>query len=98
MEIFKIKPVEANCINPLRIRILLLMENGLRTRKTLANKLKITPQAISWHIRILEDAGLLKVNRVRNRDFRLENHYELTHRGFELLRHLDIDEKAQFRL
>ena len=91
MEIFKIRPDEPYYINGLRTHILYLVEESMKTRKYLADKLNITPQAVSWHIRVLKDAGLLRIQKVKNRNFRLENRYELTQRGTEALSHLDVE-------
>ena len=52
---------------PQRRRILTLVRDGERPAGDIASHFNITPQAVSQHLRVLKDAGLLEERRVGTR-------------------------------
>lgn len=64
--------------DPLRMQIIELMGNQPRTVKQIATQLEMTPNKLYYHIKLLDDHGLIRVVETRLVSGIVEKHYQTT--------------------
>jgi predicted ArsR family transcriptional regulator len=64
--------------DPLRMQIIELMSYRARTVKQLAKELGTTPHKLYYHVKLLEDHGLIRVVETRLVSGIVEKHYQIT--------------------
>lgn len=74
--------------DPLRMRLLGLLEGGDRTVKELATSLGVRPNRLYYHVRLLEEHGLIKVASTRMVSGIIERRYELAARRISVSKEL----------
>jgi DNA-binding transcriptional ArsR family regulator len=67
--------------HPVRLRVVLTMEDGAASPTNLATQLDVPLGTMSYHVRCLASVGLLALVGSRPRRGALEHFYELTERG-----------------
>jgi DNA-binding transcriptional ArsR family regulator len=72
--------------HPVRLRVVIAMEDGIASPTNLASRLDIPIGTMSYHVRCLARLGLLELVSARPRRGALEHLYELTGRGHVLRR------------
>jgi DNA-binding transcriptional ArsR family regulator len=63
--------------DPLRMQIIELMSDQARTVKQLAKELDTTPHKLYYHVKLLEDHGLIRVVETRMVSGIVEKHYQI---------------------
>lgn len=63
--------------DPLRMQIIELMSYQARTVKQLAKELETTPHKLYYHVKLLEDHGLIRVAETRMVSGIVEKHYQI---------------------
>jgi predicted ArsR family transcriptional regulator len=66
--------------DPLRMQLIELMSHQARTVKQLAKELGTTPHKLYYHVKLLEDHGLIRVAETRLVSGILEKHYQIAAR------------------
>ncbi|MDQ1403638.1 MAG: hypothetical protein QOG03_1954 [Actinomycetota bacterium] len=74
--------------DPLRMRLLGLLEAGDRTVKELATALGLRPNRLYYHVRLLEEHGLIRVASTRMVSGIVERRYELAARRISVSKQL----------
>jgi DNA-binding transcriptional ArsR family regulator len=74
--------------DPLRMRLLGLLESGDRTVKELAVSLGVRPNRLYYHVRLLEEHGLIKVASTRMVSGIVEKRYQLAARRIAVSKEL----------
>jgi DNA-binding transcriptional ArsR family regulator len=87
MEISDVATLRA-VADPLRMRLLGLLESGDRTVKELAAALDLRPNRLYYHVRLLEEHGLIRVASTRTVSGIIERRYELAARRISVTRDL----------
>jgi DNA-binding transcriptional ArsR family regulator len=74
--------------DPLRMRLLGVLESGDRTVKELAAALDLRPNRLYYHVRLLEEHGLIRVASTRTVSGNIERRYELAARRISVAKDL----------
>lgn len=71
-------------LHPLRQRIMRALDAGPSTPSEVARRIGLTANKVHYHVKVLEEAGLVRLAETRSVGSVTEKYYELTARDFEV--------------